>query len=272
MRTMLSGHHIRALAALGSLVMLQACGMENVEIPADLVGPAGQGINVKLAANPDWVIADNTSQSQVTATVWGPDGRPIGGRAIIFEITDSTGVQAGIGELSTTTGQTIASGMSATAVTNGSGVATVVFSAPARTDILAATNVLVRARAVGDDYSGARWGTVGVQVIPAEPRLFPPNPGNAPPTCTFTMEPSRGPTTDGSFPPGFQILFQSTSSDTPPGRIVRYEWDFGDGTGDLKSDVNHAYNTVGTYTVRHQVTDNNGAQCEAAATRTIVVK
>jgi bacillopeptidase F len=72
-------------------------------------------------------------------------------------------------------------------------------------------------------------------------------------------QPSLGPNPDGTFPTGFQILFQSTSSDTPPGRIVRYEWDFGDGTGDLKPDVNHSYGIAGTYSVFHTVTDNNGA-------------
>jgi hypothetical protein len=245
--------------------------MEKVQIPTDLVGPAGQGILIRLAANPDFVVADNQSQSQVTANVSGPDGRPLGGRAMIFEITDMSGKQALIGELSTTNGQVIASGMSASAVTNGSGVATVVFSAPARTDILAATHVMIRARAVGDDYNGARWGTVSVQVVPAEPRLFPPNPGNAAPTCSFITQPAIPPGTGGTFPVGFQILFQSTSSDAPPGRIVRYEWDFGDGTGDLKPDTNHAYGLPGTYIVSHSATDNNGAQC-APVTKTIVVK
>jgi hypothetical protein len=234
--------------------------METVEIPAELIGPSGQGTLIKLAANPDFVVADNLSQSQVSATVSGPDGRPLGGRAILFEITDSTGAQALIGELSTLSGQMIASGASATAVTNGSGVATVVFSAPARTDILAPMNVLVRARAVGDDYNGVRWGNVGIQVVPAESRLFPPNPTNVPPTCTFVTQPAVAPNSDGTWPAGFQILFQSTASDPGTGRIVRYEWDFGDGTGDLKPDVNHSYGVAGSYTVRHNVTDNNGAQ------------
>jgi PKD repeat protein len=178
---------------------------------------------------------------------------------------------AGIGELSTVGGQVIASGQAATAVTNGSGVAQVRFSAPARTDILTQTSVSIAGRPTGDDANAAIYKTVRVEVVPAEPRLFPPNPGNTAPTCSFTTQPSRGPNPDGSYPPGFQILFQSTSSDGSGGRIVRYEWNFGDGTGDLKPDTNHAYGPTGTYTVTHTATDNNGAVCPPA-TRIIVVK
>src|SRR5262245_36116377 len=136
MTRMLNARQIKSLVVVGSLLLMQACGLEEVQIPENLVGPAGQGVMVKLGAVPDFVVADNESQSQVTATVFGPDGRPLAGRAIIFEITNPSGIIALIGELTTITGTQIASGQSATAVTNGNGVATVTFSAPARTDIL----------------------------------------------------------------------------------------------------------------------------------------
>jgi hypothetical protein len=270
MKTMLSARKTQALLVLASLLLFQACGLEEVQIPADLIGPSGQGINVKLGANPDWVVADNESQSQVTATVYGPDGRPIAGRGVIFEITNPDGIIALIGELTTITGQQIASGQSATAVTNASGVATVTFSAPARTDILSPTNVLVRARIQGDDYSGARWGTVGIQVLPAEGRTFPPKDTNSDPTCGFVVQPSITPNNDGTYPAGFQILFQSTATDSD-GFIARYEWNFGDGTVDLKPDVNHAYAASGSYVVVHVVTDNNGG-VSVCPTVTITVK
>lgn len=252
------------------LLGLQACGLETVDIP-ELTGPSELALALTLRANPDWVVADNESVAQIVATLRGPNGQALGGRVILFTIADASGIQAGIGELSTDTGQKIASGQSATAVTNGSGVAQVRFSAPARTDILSSTTVSIAARPQGDDANAAIYRTVRVEVVPAEPRLFPPNPGNTAPTCSFTTQPTRGPNSDGSFPIGFQILFQSTSSDAGSGRIVRYEWDFGDGNGDLKSDVNHAYGIAGTYTVRHFVTDNNGA-VGTCPTKAITVK
>ncbi len=270
MTRMLNARRIKGLVVVGSLLLMQACGLEEVTIPENLIGPSGQGVTVKLGAIPDFVVADNESQSQVSATVFGPDGRPLPGRGIIFEITNPGGINALIGELTTITGEQIASGQSATAVTNASGVATVTFSAPARTDILSPTNVLVRARQVGDDYNGARWGSVSIQVIPAEGRLFPPRDGNKAPTCGFVVQPSITPNNDGTFPAGFQILFQSTATDSD-GFIARYEWNFGDGTVDLKPNVNHAYGVAGTYTVLHVVTDNNGA-VSAPCTATITVK
>lgn len=251
------------------LLGLQACGLEEVAIP-ELGGPSELGLALQLRANPDWVIADNVSVSDIVATLRGPNGQPVGGRLILFTLADSSAIPAMIGELSTVTGQVIAGGQSATAVTDGSGVAQVRFSAPARTDILSATTVVIAGRPSGTDANAAIYRTVRVEVVPAEPRLFPPAPGNTAPTCSFTMQPSLGPNPDGSYPRGFQILFQSTSSDAAPGRIVRYEWDFGDGTGDLKPDTNHAYGPTGTYIVTHIVTDNNGAA--SSCTKPITVK
>jgi PKD repeat protein len=164
------------------------------------------------------------------------------------------GNPAQIGELSSITGQVIASGQAATAVTDGGGVARVRLSAPARTDILVNTTVLVAGRIVNDDANGGRYATVRVEIVPAEARLFPPNPGNDPPNCAFVVQPVKT-----SYGVGEQILFQAAASD-PDGRIVRYEWDFGDGSSlDLKPDVNHAYTATGSYFPVLTVVDNNGA-------------
>jgi PKD repeat protein len=123
---------------------------------------------------------------------------------------------------------------------------------------LSQTSVLIAARPSADDANGAVFRTVRVEVVPAEPRLFPPRDNNTPPVCGFTTQPGCVATGSCQVPTGFQILFQSTAND-PDGRIVRYEWSFGDGTGDLKPDTNHAYAKQDTFTVRHFVTDNNGA-------------
>lgn len=254
-----------AAPILGLLLALQGCSLDKVPDPGAYFGPSELGLALKLQASPDWVVADNQSESQINATLFGPDGRPVGGRGILFRITDESGNPASIGELRSISGVAIASGSAATAVTNGSGVATVFLAAPARTDILSNTSVLVQARPMGDDANAAVFRDVRVQIIAPDPRLFPPNPTNAAPTCSFAIQPAVGPGTGGTYPTGFQILFQSTASDTD-GRIVRYEWDFGDGTVDLSPDVNHAYAKTGTYRVNHSVTDNNGSQAICFAT------
>lgn len=254
-----------AAPVLGLLLALQGCGLDKVPDPGAFFGPAELGLALKLQANPDWVVADNESESQINATVYGPDGRPVSGRGVLFRISDESGNPASIGELRTISGVAIASGSAATAVTNSNGVATVFLAAPARTDILSNTSVLVQARPMGDDANAAVFRDVRVQIIPADPRLFPPSATNMPPTCSFAIQPAVGPGPSGTYPRGFQILFQSTASDSD-GRIVRYEWDFGDTVVDTRPDVNHAYGLAGTYRVNHTVTDNNGAQAICFAT------
>jgi PKD repeat protein len=57
----------------------------------------------------------------------------------------------------------------------------------------------------------------------------------------------------------FTYKFDASDSNDPDGTIVKYEWDFGDGsriTG-IKS-TNHLYESAGSYTIKLIVTDNNG--------------
>lgn len=258
-----------SLPLLGALLAFQGCGLDEQEVPA-LSGPSELGQSLTLRAVPDFVVADNESVSVISGTLRGPNGEALAGRAILFTLADENGSPALIGELASLTGQVIAGGQSATAVTNASGVAQVRLSAPARTDILADTNVMVLARPVGDDFNAAVNRSVRVQVVPAEGRLFPPNSGNTPPLCSFVTQPAVGTGVAIAITPGFQILFQSTSSDAD-GRIVRYEWDFGDGTRDLKPDTNHAWGAPGLYTVIHTAVDNNGAVC-VPATLSVTVR
>src|SRR5262245_42583310 len=116
--------HRPGLVALALLVGLQGCGLDKVEIPG-LTGPSELSLSLTLRANPDFVVADNQSISQIVATLRGPNGQPVAGRAILFTIADPTGVPALLGELSSVTGQVIANGQSATAVSNAQGVAIV---------------------------------------------------------------------------------------------------------------------------------------------------
>ncbi len=249
-----------AAPVLALLLALQGCGLDKVSVPTDYVGPAALALDLQMQAIPDFVVADNESESQINVTLRGPDGKPVAGRGILFRITDEVGTVATIGELRTTSGVNIAAGSAATAATNASGVATVFLAAPARTDILAPTAVLVQARPISDDANAAVFRSVKVQIVPAEPRLFPPNPDNTAPTCTIARQPAVGPGTGGSYPPGFQILFQGVGIDADTGgQVVRYEWDFADGGRESKVDVNHSFGSAGTYTVTLTVVDNNGA-------------
>lgn len=61
--------------------------------------------------------------------------------------------------------------------------------------------------------------------------------------------------------PGEAIMFDASRSTDPDGEIVRYEWDFGDGSGDVTTDLpttSHSYDEPGTYVVSLRVTDDDG--------------
>ncbi|MFQ6120946.1 MAG: PKD domain-containing protein, partial [Methanosarcinales archaeon] len=56
------------------------------------------------------------------------------------------------------------------------------------------------------------------------------------------------------------ITFNASDSYDSDGYIVKYEWNFGDGTNETGIIVNHSYSSVGNYMVTLTVTDNDGAK------------
>jgi PKD repeat protein len=62
------------------------------------------------------------------------------------------------------------------------------------------------------------------------------------------------------------VSFSAAGSSAPVGQIVRYEWDFGDGSSGQGGTVSHTYAQVGRYRVNLTVTSNTGAQDTARHT------
>lgn len=236
------------VAALGLALAMLGCGLDTVEIPDTLVGPAELGTSLRMTATPDSIVADNESTSLIQVTVRDQNGKTVAGKDIVFAILDSTKLTPiGLGQLNTFR-----------TATDSSGVARVTYSAPARTDVTAKLDVLIGARPLGDDASAAYWRTVKIELYPAEVPLFPPNSGSLP-TCTVIRQPNKT-----TYRAGEQILFQASVT---PGKdadgvvkpIVRYEWDYGDNTAvDTKPDTNHYFSAAGIYVVRLSVVDSRG--------------
>ena len=236
-------------AVMLCLVLANAGCQHDVEIPG-LEGPSETGIALRLTVSKDILVSDGRDFAVVTATVRGPDGRLAPNQDVFFAIADESGRPADIGVIVGSNGP----GTGATVRTNGQGVAQVLYEAPARTDATANQTVLVTARVVGNDVNGATYHSVRIELRSAEPRLFPANPTNALPKCDFITEPAVGP-----FRANQVIGFHSTSSDTD-GTIVRYEWNFGDGTSGDSPDTAKIYRTPGSYTVTHSVIDDDGGR------------
>ena len=71
----------------------------------------------------------------------------------------------------------------------------------------------------------------------------------------------------GGYKVGTTIRFQSTAG----GNVIRYFWDFGDGTSeDGKTEVDKAYSLPGNDTVSHVCTASSGAQSVATLGLSIV--
>jgi hypothetical protein len=240
-----------AIALLCLLLGLNSCGLDEVEVPDTFDGPSETGLSFRMTAQPDIITADGISTSLVQATVRDQNGRPVSGRDIFFALADESGRFADLGTLSASGSTGVGTGLIVR--TNAQGIAQVVYEAPARTDATANQTVLVTARAVGDDANAAVYRSVRIELRSAEPRLFPQNPNNVAPTCDFAVQAPNG------FRANQAILFQSTSFDTD-GTIVRYFWDFGNGTRADHPDGAAVYRVPGEYTVRHVVTDDDGAQ------------
>ena len=235
------------------LAVLAACTMDKVAIPG-FIGPSEYGLALKLTVSPDLLIADGTSQAVVRVEARGPDGKAVSGQDVFFEITDAGGTFAALGNLNTNR-----------VATGGDGFAQVVYTAPQRTDFTANSFVMIVARIVGSDAGNQQYRSVRLELRSAEPRLFPPNPANCPPDTDHGVDGCPFADFRAEFGPGGQLLLQSICVDSVDkagrlGTIVRYSWDFGDGSErEDKPDVNHRYSAPGIYNVQHSCTDDNGA-------------
>lgn len=109
---------------------------------------------------------------------------------------------------------------------------------------------------VTDNEGGVATATKTIIVDP------PSTTTNNPPVASFTLRPEQGAgpldvDVDGS---------GSTDSD---GSIVRYVWDFGDGSTKTGNPKTHRYTQSGTFQIVLTVTDNEGATASAQKTVTV---
>jgi len=98
------------------------------------------------------------------------------------------------------------------------------------------------------------WSFAVAAVISACDRV------NQPPVAAITASP-----TSGVAP--LAVSFDASASSDPDGRIVQYEWDFGDGNTfqDTAAVASHTFTTAGNYTVRLTVSDDRGTRHNATA-------
>jgi PKD repeat protein len=115
----------------------------------------------------------------------------------------------------------------------------------------------VWATPVGSNYDQATSHSVSIKLTP--PTITAP-PGS--PVANFVFSPSTPKV-------GTSVQFDGSLSTDDGGRIVSYDWTFGDGVSKSGITTAHDYDSAGTYTVKLTITDDRGQSASRSKTVTI---
>ena len=238
-------HHRFALAA--AIVSLSAaCTLQESDVPP-LTGPSTLALALDVTASPDVLPEDGVSQSTIRIVARDHNNQPVRG----LNLRVDTVVGNTIVDIGTLSARNV--------TTNSNGEATVVFTAPrARfpgTDTQ--TVVSVRVLQIGTSFGTTFPRDVDIRLVP-ESVVFDPGA----PIPRFSFTPSAPKATE-------PVFFNASASTDEGGTIVRYEWNYGDGTTGVGVTESHDFVSAGTYFVTLTVTDNDGKR--SSTTRVITV-
>ena len=251
-------------AILVAAVVLAGCTVHQTEAPA-LAGPSDLALSIRVTALPDSISQDGGSQSSIQVTAIGPDGRPKSGLPIRLDMFVN-GVGQDYGTLSTRT-----------MVTNASGVATVVYTAPpspvgglfGSCQGLPGNCVQIVATASGSGFETSSPETVTIRLVPPGVILPPAST----PTTLFTFSP---PTAAANAPVAFDATSScagqagATGGCLPSNNVLTgFSWSFGDGQSGSGATTSHVFTSAGTYNVTLTVTNDRGLT--ASTTRVVTV-
>lgn len=209
-----------------------ACTVSKTE-PPPFAGPSEMSLSLSIAANPDVLRLDGSSQALITVDVRDENGQPKANVPLRIE-TIANGQAVDFGTLS-----------ARTMVTGSTGRATLTYTAPSLVgNEIPRLDIAITPTGNGDAANHmARVLNI---------RLLPPGitlPGGLRATFAFTPE----------SPIAFSdVLFDASASTAGVGSaIMSYNWSFGDGSTGSGVNVAHRY-SAGTFTATLTVTDSNG--------------
>jgi PKD repeat protein len=221
----------RALLVL-ALVASAGCTVNKTE-PPPLSGPSELSLSLSLAANPDTLTQDGSSQSQVVIRARDANSQPVRSLAVRVDIAVD-GVIQDFGSLS-----------AKNVVTGADGTATVVYTAPASVDSVdRQTNVSIQATPSGNDATAQTPRSITIKLVP--PGVITPPNGTAPDFSFTPQSPAVSET----------VNFVAVDSAS----VVSYTWSFGDGDSASGRIVDHVYGDPGNYLVTLTTIDATGAR------------
>jgi PKD repeat protein len=240
---------LKTLAATLATISLTACVVHKAEAPPSLSGPSGAATSVTLTASPDSISHDGGSQSRITVTVLGPNGRPFDRPPTLRLDTFVNGIQQDFGTLS-----------ARTIVPNAAGEASAVFTAPptppgsnfGTCQGMAGTCVEIVATPIGTSFEAASPQSVLIRLVPPGVIVAP---GNTPAPC-FTMSPlSAAAHVTLQFTAGTLV---SNVCQAPTSDITAFAWTFGDGSSGSGRVVSHMFGESGSFNVTLTETSDRG--------------
>ncbi len=132
----------RRLFVVAAVLAFAGCALDKQNAP-DFAGPSEFSLAISVTATPDLILPDGASAIDVTAL--GADSNPVAGLALRFRLTSA------FGSLSTTA-----------VTTNGSGRASVVYTAPSNSPV--DQLVTIEITPTGSNAQNMRSRTVAVRV------------------------------------------------------------------------------------------------------------
>ena len=215
---------IRTFVAAAASLVIAGCTVEELTPPA-LSGPSEFALSVTLAASPDQLPRDGSSQSVVTVTVRDVSGRPVAGQRL--------NILPNVGRVS-----------EADVTTGSNGQASFTFTAPPPGTI--GNFATIQAVPVGNDAGNAAPRDVSI--------LLTGGSNTTAPTPSFTVMPAAPEVNT-------EIRFdasQTTDEGSACLDACSYYWNFGDGSGTTGRIVSHSYSVAKAYLVTLAVTDIAG--------------
>ena len=248
------------IATIAAALTLTGCVAHQVE-PPPLSGPSDLALSLSVTASPETINQDGASQSRITISAIGPDGKAKASLPIRVDMALS-GVAQDFGTLS-----------ARSVVTNTDGKAFVVYTAPP-SPVGGITGVCYAVPGTCVDIVATASESGSGTFVTAAPasgtiRLVPPGvilPPAFTPKAAFTFLPPNG------ILVGNTVNFDaSTSCATDPSgacsstsTLVSYAWNFGDGATGTGVTMTHVFTSSGTFVVTLTVTSDRGVSASTS--------
>jgi Invasin, domain 3/PKD domain len=217
----------RMTAVACAALLAAGCTLQDQNAPS-LTGPSGYGLSLSLSAAPSILPRDGSSKSTITVTARDAAGNPASSVRLLASVSPAG-----------------APLMQADAVTDGSGVARFVLTAPTTSVVANNNEIVVAIHPVGDNFDNLTSHSVALGLL---------GPSNATyPTSKFTVLPEAPKA-------GTPAVFNAMST-TDEGAVCgscTFSWIIA-GVPYTGAVVSHVFPMEGAYSVQLTATDSTGA-------------